>query len=174
MNTKRKFLDNKRKGRSLQRQRALDVLFEADLKNLEKTEIENLLNQRQIISTAQKPIDTYGVSLVRTYLDWSEEVDSIIDAASPAWSLSRMSNVDRNLLRIGATELIYLEVDRPVIIKEITALARDFSNDKSVSFVMGVLNRIAEIRDLETSGKDDLDSFTTDLSVTESEITPAE
>ncbi|MCI5825295.1 MAG: transcription antitermination factor NusB [Arcanobacterium sp.] len=143
---------SRRKGRSLQRQRALDVLFEADVRRLRGPRARVLLADRQEISTAQQPIQAYGVQIVEAYLDNAEDIDSFIDAASPAWSLSRMSAVDRNILRIGAAELLYLDVERPVAVKEAASLAREFSSEKSVSFTMGVLNRVADIRDLETSG----------------------
>lgn len=142
----------KRSGRSLQRQRALDILFEADSRDIRPEDILQLLQERMRISTAQEPIREYGQSIVTTYVEWADDVDSMIDAASPTWSLDRMSVVDRNLLRIGATEHMYLDVDIPVIVKEIAALARDFSTDRAVRFTMGVLNRIGEIRKQETAG----------------------
>ncbi|MDR6938756.1 transcription antitermination factor NusB [Arcanobacterium hippocoleae] len=142
-----------RKGRSKQRQRALDVLFEADCKDLQITDLVDLLAARQTLSTAQQPIQAYGTQIVETYAASHDDIDSMIEAASPAWALSRMSMVDRNLLRIGATELMYLNVDLPIVVKEIANLAREFSGDKAVSFTMGILNRIDEIRSLETSGE---------------------
>ncbi|MDD7465846.1 MAG: transcription antitermination factor NusB [Actinomycetaceae bacterium] len=144
--------NTRRKGRSLQRQRALDVLFEADVRRLRGPRAQALLEERQQISTAQQPIQAYGVQIVQTYLAHSHDVDAFIDAASPEWSLGRMSVVDRNILRIGTTELVYLQVERPIAVKEAASLAREFSSEKSVGFTMGVLNRVADIHDLETSG----------------------
>ncbi|USR80191.1 transcription antitermination factor NusB [Arcanobacterium pinnipediorum] len=141
-----------RKGRSLQRQRALDVLYEADLRSGE-IDLSELLEQRSQQSPAQEPIKAYGQEIVRTYVEWADNVDSMIEAASPQWSLARMSIVDRSLLRIGTTELMFMDVPIAIVIKEITSLVRDFSNDKAVGFTMGVLNRIAEIRSAETSGR---------------------
>ncbi|WP_124054853.1 transcription antitermination protein NusB [Arcanobacterium ihumii] len=148
----KKHINPKRKGRSLQRQRALDVLFEADTRAIPVSELGQLLSERKTISTAQQPIGEYGIKLVETYIEWSEEVDSMIDAASPSWSLDRMSGVDRNLLRLGSVEIMFLDVDVPVVVKEISSLARDLSTDKAVGFTMGVLNRVSEIHKLERSG----------------------
>lgn len=145
----------KRSGRSLQRQRALDVLFEADSKELHADEIPGLLDERASVSTSQKPIGEFGIQIVRTYADNAENVDSLIEASSPEWSIDRMSLVDRNLLRIGFTELMYMGTDRPVVIKEISSLVRDLSTDQAVPFTMGVLNRGAEIWELETSGREE-------------------
>ena len=145
-----------RKGRSRQRQRALDVLYEADLRgyfrNHKLGRAQELLEQRKAVSTAQVPIKEYGIEIVQAYIDNADDVDSMIDAASPDWALNRMSAVDRTILRIAATEMMYLNLDRPIAVKEAASLAREFSADKSVPFTMGVLNRVADIRDLETSG----------------------
>ncbi|QJC21757.1 transcription antitermination factor NusB [Arcanobacterium buesumense] len=143
--------NNRRKGRSLQRQRALDVLYEADVRGTGE-DLPQLLAERIQISPAQQPIQEYGQLIVSTYSEWADDVDSMIEAASPQWALSRMSVVDRSLLRIGATELMYLDVPVAIVVKEITSLVRDFSTDKAVGFTMGVLNRIAEIRSAETAG----------------------
>lgn len=60
--------------------------------------------------------------------------------------------VDRSLLRVGATEIMFLGVDVPIVVSEIKSLARYFLRDNAVPFVMGVLNRIGEIRAEETAG----------------------
>ena len=150
MDTKHK--NPKRKGRSLQRQRALDVLYEADVRGIAPAGISDLLQERESVSTAQQPIQSYGISIVSTFVENAEDVDAFIDAASPSWSISRMSTVDRNILRIGVTELLYLDVDVAIAAKEVASLAREFSADKSVGFTMGVLNRVSDIHNLETSG----------------------
>lgn len=145
--------DGRRKGRSLQRQRALDVLFEADSRGVK--DLLGLLEERKVISTNLVPIGEYGIKIVETYADNAGNVDSMIEAASPAWALDRMSTVDRNLLRIGATEIMFLGVAVGIVASEIASLARDISSDTSVGFTMGVLNRVGEIRATETAGLDD-------------------
>ncbi|MFY9262952.1 MAG: transcription antitermination protein NusB [Actinomycetaceae bacterium] len=152
-NTKKKRVRNpKRSGRSLQRQRALDVLFEADNRGIPVEKLEELLEERTKVYTSQTPIGQYGQEIVRTYAHWADDVDSMLEAASTEWSVERMSTVDRNLLRIGATEIMYLDVAVGIIVKEIADLARDLSEDKSVRFTMGVLNRVGDIRKTETAG----------------------
>lgn len=142
----------KRKGRSLQRHRALDVLFEGDVRGMRGERLRELLTARQTIATAQQPIKSYGVEIVTAYLDNARDVDAMIDAASPAWALERMSTVDRNIVRIATAEMLYLGLERPIAVKEAASLAREFSASEAVPFVMGVLNRVADIRALETSG----------------------
>ncbi|MGV9188850.1 transcription antitermination factor NusB [Arcanobacterium canis] len=147
--------DGRRKGRSLQRQRSLDVLYEIDFKNLSSRDALDLLKLRQSESTHQVPIGQYGVEIVSHFIENMENIDSMIEAASGAWSIDRMTIVDRNLLRLGAVELMYGGVDRPVVINEVASLAREFSTDKSVSFTMGILNRVSEIWELENSGREE-------------------
>ena len=144
--------NTRRKGRSLQRQRALDVLYEADVRSVRREKLPQLLERRSELSTAQQPIQSYGIQVVQAFIDHRDDIDAMIDAASPDWSPGRMSAVDRNVLRIGVAEMMYCGLDRAVAVKEAASLAREFSNDQAVPFVMGVLNRVADIWELETSG----------------------
>ena len=65
--------------------------------------------------------------------------------------MSRMNAVDRSILRAGTAELLYIGTERGQLIPEWASLAREFSTDRSVGFVMGILNRVADIRERETS-----------------------
>lgn len=74
-----------------------------------------------------------------------EAVDAAIRTASTNWRLERMARVDRNVLRLGAWELLKRdEVPRAVILDEAVELAKRFGSEDSGSFVNGVLDRIAE------------------------------
>jgi len=89
----------------------------------------------------------------RTYADAAvlgigaerERVDAEIIKASTHWRLERMARVDRNILRLGAWELICRkDVPRAVILDEAVELAKAYGTEESGAFVNGVLNRIAE------------------------------
>lgn len=72
-------------------------------------------------------------------------VDEAIRKASTNWRLERMARVDRNILRLGAWELMnHPEVPRAVILDEAVELAKRFGSEESGAFVNGVLDRIAE------------------------------
>ena len=72
------------------------------------------------------------------------EIDELLETHSEGWTLDRMPAVDRNILRIGAYELLYDdEVPDVVAISEAVALARDLSTDESPTFVNGLLARSA-------------------------------
>src|ERR1700761_316270 len=124
--------------RSKARKRALDILFEAELRALPPLE---LLSERQ--SLGDVPVQPYAAGLVRGVATHSERIDELISWNLVDWTLDRMPAVDRNILRIGVYELLWADdVPDGVAISEAVALAQDLSTDNSPSFVNGVLARI--------------------------------
>src|SRR5215470_3333277 len=74
----------------------------------------------------------------------TQEIDALIAGASKNWRIDRMSRVDRNILRLGATELLaFRDVPVKVVINEAVELAKRFGTAESSAFVNGVLDRIA-------------------------------
>ena len=69
-------------------------------------------------------------------------IDKQIEAKSPHWRIERMPVVDRNILRLAIFEIAQRTVPGPVIIDEAIELARQFSNDESISFINGVLDAV--------------------------------
>jgi transcription antitermination protein NusB len=127
--------------RSKARRRALDILFESELRGLPTG---GTLADRQ--AAAHPPISDYTAELVRGVAEHADEIDQAIATHAAGWSLDRMPAVDRNLLRIGVYELRY-EPDIPnaVVLSEAVSLARELSTDDSGSFVNGVLAAIAGV-----------------------------
>ncbi|MCB9029948.1 MAG: transcription antitermination factor NusB [Deltaproteobacteria bacterium] len=73
-----------------------------------------------------------------------DTIDKTISAASQNWSVSRMSQVDRNILRLGAFEISFLEDIPPnVSINEAIEIAKRFASDDSPMFINGVLDKVA-------------------------------
>ncbi len=80
-------------------------------------------------------------------------LDKAISSASSHWRIERMAAVDRNILRLGAWELLHRnDVPRAVILDEAIELAKSYGTAESSAFVNGVLNTIAE-----TTGRKDTD-----------------
>ena len=128
--------------RSKARKRALDILFEAELRGLPVLE---LLSERQ--STGEQPVPEYAAELVRGVAAHREQIDSLLSENAVDWTLERMPAVDRNILRLGVYELLWADdVPDGVAISEAVALAQDLSTDASPAFVNGLL---AKIRDLK-------------------------
>ena len=124
--------------RSKARKRALDILFEAELRGLPTLE---LLSERQ--SLGDVPVQPYAAELVRGVATHSDRIDELISWNLVDWTLERMPAVDRNILRIGVYELLWAaDVPDGVAISEAVILAQNLSTDNSPSFVNGVLARI--------------------------------
>ncbi len=126
--------------RTKARKRALDVLFECDLRSSDA--LETLARQ---IASATPPVPAYTVTLVEGVVAHRPRIDELIETYAVGWTLDRMPVVDRNLLRIGAFELLWAEeVPDGVVLSEAVNLARDLSTDDSPTFVNGVLAKLLD------------------------------
>ena len=83
-----------------------------------------------------------GLSLAQRAWAKREEADEAVAALSPEWPTHRQPVIDRNILRLGYFEIVSGETPPKVAINEAVELAREFSTDKSPSFVNGILDKI--------------------------------
>jgi transcription antitermination protein NusB len=128
--------------RSKARKRALDVLFEAELRGEPPL---GVLAQRA--AETAPPLPSYAAELVRGVEAHRQRIDGLLAEHSHGWALERMPAVDRNVLRIGAYELLWEEgVPDAVAISEAVQLARDLSTDDSPAFVNGLLARLMALK----------------------------
>ena len=124
--------------RSKARKRALDVLFESEVRGLE---LDGTLQER--LDAGEPPVGEYTVHLVRGVVDNRSRIDGLLSSYSEGWTLDRMPAVDRQVLRIGVFEILYVDdVPDAVAVSEAVNLARDLSTDESPAFVNGVLANI--------------------------------
>jgi transcription antitermination protein NusB len=125
------------------RKRALDVLYEADLRDLPVSTVLSAY-----LTRIEKPLPEhlpYAISLVEGVNDHLNRIDETIGTYAEGWTLDRMPVVDRNLARIAVYELFYVgEIDDPVAITEAVELAKELSTDDSPRFLNGLLGRIAD------------------------------
>jgi N utilization substance protein B len=94
--------------------------------------------------------------LLRGVLEKQRDIDTVIEKAAPQWPISKISRVDRNILRIGLFELLFAdrkEVPAKVAINEAIELAKNFGSDSSSRFVNGVLGSV--YKELGEPGKDE-------------------
>ena len=130
--------------RTKARKRALDILFQSDVRGEDLTSILAAEARRAANEPAREGSWLYAREIVDGVIDNREEIDEQITTFAKDWSLARMPAVDRALLRIGVWELLYNdEVPAAVAIDEAVELAKEFSTDDSGAFVHGVLARIA-------------------------------
>ena len=137
--------------RSKARKRAIDVLYESDLRG-----VDPLTTLEERVKLADPPINPFTVDVVEGVQRHRRAVDDILAAYAEGWTVDRMPGVDRAVLRMGIYELLWSH-DAPdaVIIDEAVELARTLSTDESPRFVNGVLARILRDRSVLTAGEND-------------------
>ena len=125
--------------RTKARKRALDILFESELRDRATTET---LADR--VGWAEPPVRPFTIDLVNGYLAHAEEIDDLIAASlAPGWTLERMNRIDRNLARIAVFELAHTDTPAQVAIKEAVDLAAELATDESPAFLNAVLAQAA-------------------------------
>ena len=124
--------------RSRAREVALQVLFQDDLNprhdpHKDEEFIRARLHWPELVDLARTLVS--GVRRNR------QELDELVGRTADNWSLHRMAVTDRNVLRLGAFEILYTETPDPVAINEAVELAKRFGSKQSAQFVNGILDR---------------------------------
>jgi N utilization substance protein B len=128
--------------RSKARKRALDVLYESDLRG--RPPVATLAER---LAQSDPPVPEYAVELVEGVAARQGDIDGLIAEYAVGWTLDRMPAVDRNVLRIGAYELLWRDdVPDGVAIDEAVELAKGLSTDESPGFVNGILGRLLQLK----------------------------
>lgn len=147
--------------RHLSRSIVLQTLFEWDFLPADQKpansdiEIKETLKRNLVEFAPGFEEDPFASSLLELTLKKRVTVDEIIEKAAPDWPLDKISVVDRNILRIGLTELLFgdsSEVPPKVAINEAIELAKTFGGENSGKFVNGVLGAV--YKEIGEPGKD--------------------
>lgn len=125
--------------RTKARKRALDLIYAAELRGRPPAaELEEY----------DGPLNPYTEQLVGGVTEHASRIDEVLASYAQGWTLQRMPALDRNLLRLAAYEVLYVDdVPDAVAISEAVGLAADLSTDESPGFLNGVLGTI--VRDKE-------------------------
>jgi N utilization substance protein B len=98
----------------------------------------------------------FALLLCRGVLENVDAIDGIINRCSEHWKVSRMSMIDRNIMRLSVYEMVFLsDIPVPVTINEAIEVAKEFGSETSAAFINGVLDKIG--RDMEEGGLSDDD-----------------
>ncbi|MCB0950519.1 MAG: transcription antitermination factor NusB [Mycobacterium sp.] len=132
------------RGRHQARKRAVDLLFEAEARNITPAEVADSRNTLALNQTEDmSPLNPYTVTVARGVTEHSAHLDDLISAHLQGWTLDRLPAVDRAILRVAVWELLHGEdVPEPVAVDEAVELAKRLSTDDSPGFVNGVLGQI--------------------------------
>ncbi|WP_030210196.1 transcription antitermination factor NusB [Streptomyces sp. NRRL S-87] len=133
--------------RSKARKRAFQILFEADQRDEGVQTVLADWVRHSRSDDRQPPVAEYTMQLVEGYAQHVARIDELIATYAVDWDLDRMPVADRNIVRLGAYELIWEdETPDAVCIDEAVQLAKEFSTDDSPAFVNGLLGRFKDLK----------------------------
>ncbi|MFV2197331.1 transcription antitermination factor NusB [Nocardiopsis sp. LOL_012] len=122
------------------RRRAVEVLYEAEVRGIP---VDEVIERR--LAQPEPPINEFTERLARSIDDRRARIDELLDDYAIGWTLERMPVVDRNILRMGAYELLWAsDIPDGVAIAEAVGVAKELSTDESPNFVSGLLSRLME------------------------------
>jgi N utilization substance protein B len=126
--------------RTKARKRAVDVLYEAEVRGLDRVEV-----LRERIAEGHPPVGEHTVRLVEGVAEHAARIDELIGRHATGWTLERLPDVDRAILRMAVFELLWVDdVPDAVVIDEAVELAKALSTDDSPPYVNGVLGAILQ------------------------------
>jgi N utilization substance protein B len=123
----------RRKAREL----ALQTLFQIDLSEANPTDA-----LQHVLEEANEKEDSFLSSIVTNFVEHKEEIDKTLASNIESWTIDRLGNVDRNILRIALVEINYLEdAPKSVVINEAIEIAKIYGDDDSSKFINAVLSK---------------------------------
>lgn len=124
------------------RKRALDFLYEAEIKKLSAM---SLFGARDSSELSQEPYVKVLLSGVEEHI---QKIDELINTYAQDWDMDRMPAIDRNILRIAIFEILWVaEIDLRIACDQAVELAKSLSTDESSKYINGVLGRIIKLKD---------------------------
>lgn len=126
--------------RRLARELALSALYESEFHNVSYAQVVERFKNEQELS---EEVTSFLEQLLKAYVTIQDKVNTEIEVHSNHWKLSRMALIDRNILRLGITELLSLtDIPKNVTINEYLEIAKKYGTEDSSSFVNGILDKI--------------------------------
>ena len=132
--------------RSRARQVAFQVLYQDDLNPRSNPGASDELIEKRLRSDE---LIEFSRSLVSGVRDHCQEMDKLIEQVAENWSLKRMAATDRNVLRLGAYEILHTDTPDRVAIDEAVELAKRFGSAQSAQFVNGILDKLMHMEQKE-------------------------
>ena len=126
--------------RRLSRELVVQFLY---LIEMNEGEVQNQLKQFWESHPAAEDVQSFTEDILNDIFDHKEAIDARLEKYSDNWTLSRMAVIDRNLLRMASSEILYSKTVPPkVAIDEAVEIAKRFGSEDSPNFINGILDRI--------------------------------
>jgi N utilization substance protein B len=124
--------------RSRAREVALQILFEDDVNpRAAVAEMKQFVHGR----LNSPELEEFCMSLILGVRRNQQELDELLSQTADNWSVARMAATDRNVLRLGAYEILYTDTPDRAAINEAVELAKRFGTAQSAQFVNGILDK---------------------------------
>ena len=136
---------NRLSRRTKARRRAVDTLYEANVKGLDQDpeDLRELVEARQRLSTAQTTLPDYAAEIAQGVAAHLFDIDMTLSQYSQAWALDQMPKPDLAILRCALWEILYNDdVPWKIAVDESVGTARAISTPESPDFINGVLDAI--------------------------------
>jgi N utilization substance protein B len=128
--------------RSKAREVCLQMLFQIDVNpDIDAQTVQEMICEQ----LSDEALSSFAFELFTGVMEIRSMLDERIQEVAENWSLSRMAPTDRNVLRLGAFELLQTETPHRVVIDEAIDLARKFGTAQSSQFVNGILDKLVPI-----------------------------
>ncbi len=125
--------------RTRARELAMQMLYQTDL-NPDAT-ADTI--RGMIAEELREPgLQEFAWSLFSGVMEWKAQIDRHLEETAANWQLARMAPTDRNILRLGAFELLHTDTPHRVVIDEAVEMAKKFGSMQSFQFVNGILDRL--------------------------------
>jgi N utilization substance protein B len=139
MRPKPSLADLKRKAREI----VVKALYEMEVGGLSRDGARERVQKK----CSRPETREFAMRLLDESIDHRDEADEIIAKVAENWHLSRMAAIDRNVLRLGTVELVFIgEVPEKVAINEAIEIVKRFSTENSGRFVNGILDKVARLK----------------------------
>ena len=126
--------------RSRAREIVLQVLYQSDLNPDQPDEVRQRFVSARL--NADEKLAEFAEQLIRGVRQNLETLDQRLEQTARNWKLSRMAATDRNVLRLGAYEVLFTDTPDRVAINEAIELAKRYGTNHSAQFVNGILDRL--------------------------------
>ncbi len=131
------------------REIVLQLLYEADINDHRDSDSARKFIRSRL--QGRKALTEFADALLRGTLDHRDEIDRQLSTLATHWTLPRMPVTDRNVLRLGAYEILFSDTPGRVAVNEAIVLAKRYGDKNSPRFVNGVLDRLLKESESEVS-----------------------
>lgn len=91
-----------------------------------------------------RDVQDYARRIITQLTEHRQDIDQLLDSAMVGWNLKRLARVDRDILRIAVTEILYMAVDKRIAIDQAIEIAKRYSDEDGYRFINGVMRRVTD------------------------------